>query len=75
MWVGPPAMDSEPELQMNAILAEDFEKFMKGKPETDVKSKLPKEYHDLASAFSKKAATELPPHRPRIYYEINVRDD
>ena len=68
-------MDLELELQMNAILADDFEKFIKKKLETDVKSKLLECYYDLASAFSKKVATELPPYRPSIDYKIHLKDN
>ena len=60
---------------MNAILVNNFEKFIKKKLEIDVKSKLLEYYYDLASVFSKKVATELPPYRPSIDYEIYLKDN
>ena len=60
---------------MNAILASDFKKFIKGKPETDVKLKLLEYYYDLASTFLKKATTELPPYRLGVDYKIYTKDD
>ena len=42
----------------------DIEKALAPKKEVDVLSKLPEEYHDFASLFSRKEADKLPPHRP-----------
>jgi transposase InsO family protein len=36
---------------------------------SDVKAKVPPQYHDLLSAFSKKKANTLPPHRP---YDLSI---
>ena len=35
---------------------------------------VPKEYHDLLSAFEKGEKTSLPPHRPGIDLEINMEE-
>ena len=60
---------------MNAISANNFKKFIKGKPKTNIKLKLLECYYDLASTFLKKAATELPPYRPRVDYKVNLKDN
>ena len=42
----------------------DIEKALAPKEEIDVMSKLPSEYHEFASLFSREEADKLPPHRP-----------
>ena len=42
--------------------------------EDSLESLVPKEYHDLLPAFEKGAKTSLPPHRPEIDLEINMKE-
>ena len=63
MWIQPMTENQEPLLGAHATTAEDFEKFMRGASDRDPREKLPREYHDLADAFSRKDAATLPPHR------------
>ncbi|KAI0991007.1 hypothetical protein K3495_g17180 [Podosphaera aphanis] len=53
--------------EANAVMTvtiEDIEEALKDKPKVDPAEKLPKEYHEFLSVFSKDEADKLPPHRP-----------
>jgi len=60
---------------MNTISASNYKKFIRTKPKTDVKSKLLECYYNLASAFLKKVAAVLLPHRSRVDYKIYLKND
>ena len=66
--------NSEP-LQAYATSTEDFKAFIKGKEDVDLKEKLPKEYYNLADAFSKKIAEEMLLRRDGVDYEIYLKLD
>lgn len=62
-------------LQVNAILALDFKKFIEKKPDPDPLKKLPLEYYDLADAFSKEELRTLLRHRgPSYNIEIKLKE-
>jgi len=51
----------------NAVTSDDYDRFMKGKPEytkEELLAKIPEEYHDFVDVFMKQDADRLPPHRP-----------
>ncbi|KAL2444003.1 Transposon Tf2-6 polyprotein [Exophiala dermatitidis] len=58
-----------------AVNPSDFEKFMKGKTTTNPIEKVPPEYHEYLSVFSKEASETLPPHRPGLDHEIKLTHD
>lgn len=62
-------------LRASALSASDVEVFMNGKDKDQAPSKLPAEYSDWKEVFSRRAADELPPHRPNIDMEIKLKDD
>lgn len=55
----------DPEFEVFAVSLRDIEKALAPKQEEDPAEKLPKEYHQFLSVFSKKEASQLPPHRPQ----------
>lgn len=75
VWLQEIGSNTAPPVQASATSAADFEKFMKGKDEQqDPREKLPPEYHDLADAFSRQKAKELPPHRPGVDLAIQLKE-
>jgi hypothetical protein len=80
-----PTMDSkgrwsspleEDRLRVNAATTQaDYDIFMNGKPGARVLDKLPACYHDLADAFSKQDAKQLPPWRSGIDHEIHLKPE
>jgi len=58
-----------------ATTQQDYDIFMKGKPEVNIYDKLPACYQDLADAFSKQDAKQLPPFRPGIDHEIHLKPE
>ena len=52
----------------NSIVSDNFNKFMKGKPEytrKELLKKLPKEYHSVIDIFMKRDTDMLPEHRDK----------
>ena len=71
MWIQP---TKDNPLAYSATSAADFEKFMTDKPRTDPLEKLPAQHRHLAKAFDRDLAKELPPTRPGIDLEINLKE-
>ena len=74
-WLQEPS--SNPPLQAHAISAEDYEKFMdkvENLDDPELLQKLPRTYHDLATAFSRRSASALPAATPGVDHEIHVKD-
>ena len=60
----------------NAVTADDYEKFMKGKQQytrEEIKKKVPQKYHSELEVFMKQDADQLPPHRPEDH-EIKLME-
>ena len=75
-WLQPPGTSAP--LQAHAISAEDYEKFMdkvEDLDDPDLLEKLPKTYHDLATAFSRRNANSLPSSVAGVDHTIQTKDD
>jgi len=73
VWSSPLEEDT---MRVNAATTQaDYDIFMNGKPGANVLDKLPACYHDLADAFSKHDAKQLPPWRPGIDHEIHLKPE
>ena len=59
-------------LNLSVVSTLDYEKFI-NKTEENVLEKLPKEYYDLADAFSKEQSKKLLLYRPSIDYKIELK--
>lgn len=53
-----------------AVSIADIEKALQGKPSSDPRAKLPKEYWEWLPAFDKVEADKLPPHRKGVDHQI-----
>jgi transposase InsO family protein len=71
-----PLEDGTMRVGVNAATTQaDYDIFMNGKPGANVLDKLPACYHDLADAFSKHDAKQLPLWRPGIDHEIHLKPE
>lgn len=79
LWVQEIGPQSDPPLQAYAISSEGYEHFLRAQNKTDksinVLAKLPKDYHDLAGAFSRETAKVLPPHKTGVDHEIKLKPE
>ena len=57
-------MARRPDHEIFAVTMADINKALAEKPRTDPATKVPREYHDLLSVFSKKDSEKLPDRRP-----------
>ena len=76
IFIQQPSPEATP-LSAHAVTAEDYERFMnkiENLEAPDLLQKLPRDYHDLASAFSRKEANSLPPQRSGIDHEIHTKE-
>ena len=76
LWLQEPTGDNPP-LQAHAISAEDYEKFMDKVQDLDdpeLLQKLPRTYHDLATAFSRRNAHSLPRPVAGVDHEIHMKE-
>ena len=65
----------QPNVQVYAVTLSDIEKALRPKTKTDPRTKLPKHYWKWLSAFDRKLADLLPPHRPGVDHEIPLQKD
>ena len=61
-------------LSCSAVNPEDLDKFLKGKPVTDPRDKVPSCYHSKLHMFSKPASDQLPPQRPGLDHKIHLTE-
>jgi predicted aspartyl protease len=61
--------------QVCAVTMADIEKALRPKPPTNVRAKLPPQYHRWLPLFDQKKAEELPSHRPGIDHTIPLEKD
>ena len=77
LWLQQPSPDQSPPLEAHAISADDYERFMdkvEGLDDPELLQKLPRTYHDLATAFSRRSAHSLPPPIPGVDHEIHIKE-
>jgi hypothetical protein len=57
-------LSKQPDHEVFAISLRDIDKALAKKTETNPSTKVPSEYHDFLSVFSRSESEKLPPHRP-----------
>jgi hypothetical protein len=65
-------LQRNPSTKIFAVSLADIEKALRNKTHSDPAQKLPRKYHQFLPAFDRKAADQLPPHRPGVDHSIEL---